>query len=68
VLALPTPLPLAYPATATVANGAAVLAPAPPYPGYGVPFVPVPNGVPDGWGRPAGHPQWGLDPATVTQG
>ena len=41
-----------------------------PYPGYGIAFVPVPNGTPDGYGRPAGHPHWGMsrEYSTVTKG
>lgn len=30
-----------------------------PYPDFGVPFVPLPDGVPDQYKRPAGHPNWG---------
>ncbi len=37
----------------------------PPFPGAAVPFTPLPSGVPDQWGRPAGHPHWGLDPASI---
>jgi len=40
-------------------------APAGPYPGYGISFVPLPGGVEDAWQRPAGHPHWGLDPAVA---
>jgi hypothetical protein len=36
-----------------------------PFPGAAVPFVPLPTGTNDAWGRPAGHPHWGLDPAMV---
>lgn len=31
-----------------------------PYPGYGVAFLPVPGGSPDGFNRPAGHPHYGM--------
>ena len=31
-----------------------------PYPGYGIAFVPIQGGSPDGFGRPAGHPHYGL--------
>lgn len=31
-----------------------------PYPGYGIAFIPVPNGAPDGFNRPAGHPHYGM--------
>ena len=31
-----------------------------PYPGFGIAFVPIPGGSPDGFGRPAGHPHYGL--------
>ena len=48
-----------------LAQVASIGAPAEPYPGYGVAFVPVPGGIEDGWHRPAGHPQWGLDPAQI---
>ncbi len=44
----------------------ALPAPAPmPYPGQSVPFISAPSGIPDQWNRPAGHPHWGLDPASV---
>jgi len=37
-----------------------------PYPGSGEKIVnPPPGGVSDGYGRPAGHPHWGVDPATI---
>lgn len=37
-----------------------------PYPGSGDPPVnPPPGGNPDGYGRPAGHRHWGVDPATL---
>jgi hypothetical protein len=35
------------------------------YPGGEVPFTPLPQGIPDAWGRPAGHPHWGSDPAKI---
>lgn len=38
----------------------------PAYPGTATPFTPIPQGIPDTWGRPAGHPHWGLDPASVS--
>lgn len=48
---------------ALVAHGPRLSAAAPiqaePYPDYGVPFVPLPEGVPDQYKRPAGHPMWG---------
>ena len=66
--AMPTPAALP-PIMTTGGFPSAVAAPTTdPYPGYGIPFVPVPNGVEDGWHRPAGHPHWGLDPATVNGG
>jgi hypothetical protein len=36
-------------------------------PGYVPPTAPTPPiaGTPDNWGRPAGHPHWGQDPAAV---
>jgi pyruvate/2-oxoglutarate dehydrogenase complex dihydrolipoamide acyltransferase (E2) component len=37
----------------------------PQYPGASVPFQPVPGGMADQWGRPAGHVHWGIDPAAV---
>jgi hypothetical protein len=37
----------------------------PPYPGATLPFTPLPGGIPDQWGRPAGHVHWGIDPANV---
>jgi hypothetical protein len=40
--------------------------PAPaPFPGVQIPYTPLPAGSADAWGRPAGHPHWGLDPAMV---
>lgn len=42
-----------------------VLAPPEPYPGSSLTYTPVPMGMPDAWQRPAGHPHWGLDPASV---
>lgn len=37
-----------------------------PYPGSADPPVnPPPGGNPDGYGRPAGHRHWGVDPATL---
>ena len=37
-----------------------------PYPGSGEKIVGAPpGGVSDGYGRPAGHPHWGVDPATI---
>lgn len=42
------------------------VAPAEPYPGAADPPVnPPPGGNPDGYGRPAGHRHWGVDPATL---
>jgi pyruvate/2-oxoglutarate dehydrogenase complex dihydrolipoamide acyltransferase (E2) component len=41
---------------ATSANG---------YPGAEIPHTPLPQGIPDAWGRPAGHVHWGIDPAAV---
>lgn len=38
----------------------------PQFPGADVPFTPVPGGLPDKWGRPAGHRHWGLEPAQVS--
>jgi len=39
---------------------------APPYPGADAVIVGAPpGGVSDGYGRPAGHPHWGVDPATI---
>jgi hypothetical protein len=35
------------------------------FPGAQLPYVPLPAGSNDAWGRPAGHPHWGLDPAMV---
>ncbi len=35
-------------------------APAQPYPGYGIAFIPIEGGVPDGFNRPAGHPHYGM--------
>lgn len=35
------------------------------FPGAQLAYTPLPAGVPDAWGRPAGHPHWGLDPAMV---
>jgi hypothetical protein len=41
-------------------------APAPaPFPGATATYIPLPAGSADAWGRPAGHPHWGLDPAMV---
>lgn len=40
-------------------------APAQAFPGQGVDFIPLPQGVNDGWGRPAGHPHWGRNPAEI---
>jgi pyruvate/2-oxoglutarate dehydrogenase complex dihydrolipoamide acyltransferase (E2) component len=37
----------------------------PPYPGADLAFTPLPQGVKDAWGRPAGHVHWGIDPASV---
>lgn len=37
----------------------------PPYPGAGEAFQPLPQGVKDAWGRPAGHIHWGIDPVNV---
>jgi len=38
----------------------------PPYPGADEKIVGAPpGGVSDGYGRPAGHPHWGVDPATI---
>jgi hypothetical protein len=37
----------------------------PAFPGAQLPYVPLPTGTNDAWGRPAGHPHWGIDPATV---
>jgi hypothetical protein len=48
-------VPVAAPPLATVA----------PFPGAQVPFQPLPQGVNDQWGRPAGHPQWGIDPSLI---
>ena len=31
-----------------------------PYPGYGIAFLPIPGGSPDGFNRPAGHPHYGM--------
>jgi hypothetical protein len=47
-----------------------VAAPAAPnghssFPGADVSFTPLPQGIPDAWGRPAGHPHWGSDPAKI---
>jgi hypothetical protein len=33
----------------------------PPPPPSPVEWYPVPGGQPDAWGKPAGHPQWGID-------
>jgi hypothetical protein len=41
------------------------VAPIVPFPGAAVPFQPLPQGVNDQWGRPAGHPQWGIDPSLI---
>jgi hypothetical protein len=38
---------------------------APAYPGAELPHTPLPQGIPDAWGRPAGHIHWGIDPANV---
>ena len=54
-VAMPEPISLVTAPTQPMAS-------AEPYPGYGVPFVPVPGGVPDGYNRPAGHPHWGQSP------
>jgi hypothetical protein len=35
------------------------------FPGQNVSYTPLPSGVPDQYGRPAGHPHWGLEPASV---
>ncbi len=35
------------------------------YPGADQTFTPLPQGIPDAWGRPAGHVHWGIDPAQV---
>ena len=35
------------------------------FPGATIQYTPLPSGTNDGWGRPAGHPHWGLDPAMV---
>jgi hypothetical protein len=37
----------------------------PPFPGAEIPHTPLPQGSKDGWGRPAGHPHWGVDPASI---
>jgi hypothetical protein len=48
---------------------APVLQLAPPngssYPGADQPFQPLPQGISDAWGRPAGHPHWGRDPREI---
>ena len=36
-----------------------------PYPGATQPYTPLPQGIPDAWQRPAGHPHWGLDPREI---
>lgn len=41
-------------------------APAPSYPGADVPHTPVEGGDNDAWGRPAGHPHWGVLPSAIT--
>lgn len=43
----------------------APVAPLPSYPGADAAFIAIPQGQADGYGRPAGHPHWGLDPASV---
>lgn len=51
-------LPPAAPQLVGVPSG---LAPAAePFPDSGMEFVPFPGGVQDEYGRPAGHPRWGL--------
>jgi hypothetical protein len=35
------------------------------FPGADVAFTPLPQGIPDAWGRPAGHPHWGRDPREI---
>jgi hypothetical protein len=35
------------------------------YPGASEVFTPLLGGIPDQWGRPAGHVHWGIDPANV---
>lgn len=50
--------------------GAIIVPPTPaangtPFPGAGVAFQPLPAGLLDQWNRPAGHPHWGLDPASI---
>jgi hypothetical protein len=37
----------------------------PAYPGADLAHTPLPQGIPDAWGRPAGHVHWGIDPANV---
>lgn len=37
----------------------------PAFPGATATYIPLPAGTADAWGRPAGHPHWGLDPAMV---
>jgi hypothetical protein len=39
--------------------------PPPVFPGAAVDYLPVPGGMVDSWGRPSGHPHWGLDPSSV---
>jgi hypothetical protein len=38
---------------------------APQFPGATLPYTPLPQGVNDQWGRPAGHIHWGIDPANI---
>lgn len=38
----------------------------PPFPGAAEQYMPLAGGTPDGWGRPAGHPHWGIDPTMIT--
>jgi hypothetical protein len=35
------------------------------FPGADVAYQPLPQGIPDAWGRPAGHPHWGRDPREI---
>jgi hypothetical protein len=35
------------------------------YPGADVQHIPLPQGIADAWGRPAGHPHWGRDPREI---
>ncbi len=42
------------------------LVPQPPaYPGAEVNYTAPPAGISDAWGRPAGHPHWGIDPSVL---